>query len=253
MTSPMRREISVIISANYRPSSIRFAVPLGLARILFGLVALALLAGLAGLVLVAGGTYRFMRLAYLESRNRALEVELAKVAELKQRLERLEKNSRNIATMLGVELTPPPVNWDSVPHDSFVLPHWVREQVWGSHPVPVLVPVEGARVSQGWAAGHEGIDLATEASATVKASADGVVLQRGTDRVFGRFLLVGHDSGYQTFYGHLLDWSVHQGDTVLAGQRIGRVGTGGRSTGPHLHFEVRQHGQRVDPGAMIRF
>ncbi len=246
-----RKEITVIVSANYRPSSVRFSIPLGLARLLFGLVLLLVLLLLAGLWLLFGSGYRLARLSYLEHRNRALETELAKVGELKQRLQRLEENSRNIARMLGVDLTPPPVNWDSLPTDSAALPDWVREHAWGSHPVPVLSPVEGGVVSRRWETGHEGVDLAAPAAAFVRASADGVVLRRGTDRVFSKFLLIAHDSGYQSFYGHLLDWQVRQGDTVLAGQRIGRVGMGGHTTGPHLHFEIRKDGRNIDPARMI--
>jgi murein DD-endopeptidase MepM/ murein hydrolase activator NlpD len=95
--------------------------------------------------------------------------------------------------------------------------------------------------------------VSAKAGSPVRASADGTVARRGADRVFGRFLLVGHAQGYETYYGHLEDWNVDQGDTVSAGQTIGWVGSTGRSTAPHLHFEVRKDGRPIDPATMVKF
>jgi murein DD-endopeptidase MepM/ murein hydrolase activator NlpD len=248
-----RKEISVIVSGNYTPSSFRFSLPLPLARVLFGAACVAALAVAAALVLVLSGAYRLTRLAYLERRNRTLEAEFARVGVLRERLQRLEENSRKMAEMLGVELTPPPVNWDSVPGDSEPLPGWVTREAWGSHPLPSLAPVEDAVLSRTSGTGHEAVDLAAASGARVRATADGVVARRASDREYGKYLLLTHTGGYETFYGHLSGWAVKAGDTVLAGQAIGQVGSSGNSTAPHLHFEVRKDGRPVDPSTLIRF
>ncbi|MBM3331044.1 M23 family metallopeptidase [candidate division WOR-3 bacterium] len=155
--------------------------------------------------------------------------------------------------MLGVEQTPAPVNWDSFPLDSQALPEWVKGKAWGSQLVPKLVPVEDYAVSQRAKDGHIGIDLAAADGAPVRATADGVVEQRGDDRQYGRFLLLKHGQGYESYHGHLKDWNVAKGDSVQAGQTIGWVGTTGKTTAPHLHFEIRKDGQRIDPTSVLKF
>jgi murein DD-endopeptidase MepM/ murein hydrolase activator NlpD len=89
--------------------------------------------------------------------------------------------------------------------------------------------------------------------ALVRATADAVVEQRGDDRQYGRFLLLKHGQGYESYYGHLKDWNVDKGDSVQAGQTIGWVGTTGKSTAPHLHLEIRKDGQRIDPASILKF
>lgn len=248
-----RRELTVLISANYTTDSHRVTLPLALARVLLVGAGLAALLVAAALVLLLSGALRLARLGYLEKRNRTLEAEFAKVVVLRQRLARLEENSRAMAEMLGVDLTPPPVDWDSVTGDSSRLPDWVRAQVWGSHPVPAVVPVEGAVVSRRTDANHPGIDLVAPAGVLVRAAADGVVRERAEDREYGRYLLLAHSDGYVTFYGHLSEWTVRKGDTVLAGQAIGQVGSTGNSTAPHLHFEIRRGGRALDPATVMHF
>jgi murein DD-endopeptidase MepM/ murein hydrolase activator NlpD len=175
------------------------------------------------------------------------------VVALRKQLELVEAQSRKMANMLGIEKTPAPVNWDSLPIDSQALPEWAKGKAWGTQLVPKLVPVEDYAVSQLAKDLHVGIDLAAADGASVRATADAVVEQRGEDRQYGRFLLLMHGQGYESYYGHLKDWNVDKGDSVQAGQTIGWVGTTGKSTAPHLHFEIRRDGQRIDPATVLKF
>ncbi len=248
-----RKELSFFIASNYSTNSLRFSLPLWTVRLLAGFAGFVALLAVASLVMALAGTYRLSRLSYLERRNRTLEAEFTKVVALRRQLEQVEAQSRKMATMLGVEKTPAPVNWDSFPVDSQALPGWVKDKVWGSQLVPKLVPIDDYAVSQRATEPHPAVDLAAEAGAPVLATADGVVEQRGNDRQYGRFLLVAHGQGYESYYGHLKDWNVAKGDSVLAGQTIGWVGMTGNSTAPHLHFEIRKDGKPVDPASVLRF
>jgi murein DD-endopeptidase MepM/ murein hydrolase activator NlpD len=222
-------------------------------RLLMGLGGFLALLVVASLVMVVTGAFRLSKLSYVEHRNRELESEMAKVGILRKQLVDLGQQTRKMAAMLGVEKTPPPVDWDSVPYDSSALPEWVKGKTWGSQMEPVLVPVEGYAVSQRLAGAHEGIDLAAKEGTPVRATADAVVEQRGIDREYGRFILLKHGSGYESYCGHLQDWNVDKGDTVQAGQTVGWVGSTGKSTAPHLHFEIRKDGRRIDPASVLKF
>jgi len=95
---------------------------------------------------------------------------------------------------------------------------------------------------------HEGVDIAAAMGTGVYVSAEGSVLRTGYDPVgYGRFVEIRHPNGMTTLYGHLSRLDVASGDAVEAGARIGLVGSTGRSTGPHLHFEVRRGDRQVDP------
>lgn len=248
-----RKELSFFVASNYSTNSLRFSLPLWVVRLLAVVACMLALLVVVALVMTLAGTYRLSRLAYLESRNRQLEGEFAKVVSLRKQLAQVEEQSRKMATMLGIERTPAPVNWDSVPLDSQALPEWLKGKVWGAEPVPRLVPVEEYAVSQRAKDGHLAVDLAAAEGAPVRATADAVVEQRGDDRQYGRFLLLKHGQGYESYYGHLQDWNVDKGDSAQAGQTIAWVGTTGKSTAPHLHFEIRRDGQRIDPASLLKF
>ncbi|MGQ9707974.1 MAG: peptidoglycan DD-metalloendopeptidase family protein [bacterium] len=247
-----KKAITVFIFGNYTPNSLRFSLPLGLARLLFVLLGLMALVVFAAFGLVASGTYRFYRLEHLTKRNRQLEQEFKKVARLKERLEFLEAEREKLSKMLGVDLTPPAVDWYGPSPDSSGIPDWMKNQPWGSYPVPILVPVSGYVVSRGADSEHIAVDLAAPKESPVRAAADGIVTGLGTDKQLGRFILLSHTSGYQTYYGHLSLWLVKQGDTVQVGQPIGKVGMTGRASAPHLHFEIRKFGKPVDPASILR-
>jgi murein DD-endopeptidase MepM/ murein hydrolase activator NlpD len=81
----------------------------------------------------------------------------------------------------------------------------------------------------------------------VPAAAAGEVTFAGDQGGYGTMVVVRHEDGFETRYAHLSSTAVQPGDRVDAGQAVGRVGSTGRSTGPHLHFEVRRNGQQLDP------
>lgn len=94
---------------------------------------------------------------------------------------------------------------------------------------------------------HNGIDIDGARGDPVYSTADGKVLEQGRDPVLGNYIIIEHTEDIQTAYLHLLDIAVRNGERVEKGQQIGRVGSTGRSTGPHLHYEVRIDGEPVDP------
>ena len=94
---------------------------------------------------------------------------------------------------------------------------------------------------------HNGVDLAAAAGTKVLAPAEGTVIYAGDRGAYGKMIAVEHGMGMVTHYGHLSKIFVHVGDELERGQHIGAVGNTGRSTGPHLHYEVRVDGVPVNP------
>jgi murein DD-endopeptidase MepM/ murein hydrolase activator NlpD len=98
---------------------------------------------------------------------------------------------------------------------------------------------------------HSGIDLAAPAGTQVLAPWGGKIVSVGSEAGYGNYVVVQHPEGFQTRYAHLGSASVRRGDPVTAGEVLGTVGSSGRSTGPHLHFEIMRDGRRIDPKAVL--
>ncbi|MGI5887526.1 MAG: M23 family metallopeptidase [Syntrophomonadaceae bacterium] len=94
---------------------------------------------------------------------------------------------------------------------------------------------------------HDGIDIANDSGTEVCAAADGQVVFAGWQPVYGRTILIEHGHGFATKYAHNSALLVEEGDRVKKGQVIARMGTTGRSTGPHLHFSIMKWDQTLDP------
>ena len=94
---------------------------------------------------------------------------------------------------------------------------------------------------------HEGVDISTARSEPVLATADGIVLRSGWAGEYGKAIAILHGDRYETLYGHLEQTLVAEGQLVHRGDRVGLVGSTGRSTGPHLHYEVHVDGHPVNP------
>lgn len=98
---------------------------------------------------------------------------------------------------------------------------------------------------------HQGIDIAAPQGTPIISPTSGRVTFAGPRGGYGNFIEIAHTNGMTTRYGQLHEIKVAVGDTVSAYSTIGTVGSTGRSTGPHLHFEVLQGGERVDPATVL--
>jgi murein DD-endopeptidase MepM/ murein hydrolase activator NlpD len=127
---------------------------------------------------------------------------------------------------------------------------------------PAGWPTEGGWVSSGFGqrsdpftgrtAVHEGVDIASRFGSTIKAMGGGVVTYAGDKEGYGCTVEINHGNGYSTRYAHCKSALVRVGDRVTKGQGVALVGTTGRSTGPHLHFEVLRDGKAVNPSAYLQ-
>lgn len=121
-------------------------------------------------------------------------------------------------------------------------------------PQGAITAMFGAQDNSLWASSggkHTGMDIAMPVGSPVDAAMDGVVSSIDAGPGYGTSLVINHDNGYQTVYGHLSERLVNLGDRVSKGQRIARSGDSGNSTGPHLHYEVRfGENNPVDPTSL---
>ncbi|MBN8921351.1 MAG: M23 family metallopeptidase [Rhizobiales bacterium] len=99
---------------------------------------------------------------------------------------------------------------------------------------------------------HTGLDFRGATGEPARATAAGKVTNAGWSGGYGRMVEIDHGNGFATRYGHLSEILVKDGQTVRPGQIVGRVGSTGRSTGPHLHYETRIDGEAVDPHRFLR-
>ena len=98
---------------------------------------------------------------------------------------------------------------------------------------------------------HKGLDIKGPMGAPVKAMARGEVAFAGPRGGFGNCIILKHGNGFETLYGHLSKILVSSGQKIEIGQQIGNIGSTGRSTGPHLHYEVHKNGQKINPESFL--
>jgi murein DD-endopeptidase MepM/ murein hydrolase activator NlpD len=98
---------------------------------------------------------------------------------------------------------------------------------------------------------HKGLDIDLETNDTIVAALDGKIRIARYGRGYGNFVVISHNGGLETVYGHMSQLEVHEGQEVKSGQPIGLGGSTGQSTGSHLHFELRVFGEQVDPSWVL--
>lgn len=122
--------------------------------------------------------------------------------------------------------------------------------------ISFIKPVSGvltSRFGSRWGRTHTGVDIGASTGTTIKAANGGTVIFSGWKGSLGKLVVISHGNGIQTYYGHCSSLLVSAGETVSAGQAIAKVGSTGRSTGPHLHFEIRVNGSAINPQSYIGY
>jgi murein DD-endopeptidase MepM/ murein hydrolase activator NlpD len=99
---------------------------------------------------------------------------------------------------------------------------------------------------------HRGVDIGCPVGTKIYSARAGRVTFAGYADGYGKLVILEHEHGYTTYYGHLSRFTVKQGDKVGAGQSVAFSGNTGRTTGPHLHFEIRRHGRALNPETFVR-
>lgn len=241
----------------------------------------ALLAGKWGAGAIAVSVVGFLAFAGPIMRNNArvpglerevsrLKVENSRVQQLASALNRAEANYQELRQMLGVKAPPVTRSGGTVTRATDMatsmravpvragIPGSLRrfetgESVPSHWPLRVQGFVTRGQVRPGVVdESHPGIDIAVPLGTPVRASGGGAVSEAGFDRDYGLFVLLRHPSGYETMYGHMSRLIAVEGGEVQAGEVIGLSGNSGRSTAPHLHFEIRRDEKSVDPLELVR-
>lgn len=255
------RGVTILIQRDGATRSRTFRLPLWLLRLgaLGGsvlLVALGLVAVLYLPIVRAAA-----RVPALERRVARLQADNAKVRQLSAALDSVEQRYVQLRGMIGADIVRDPLAFTSplplAPALTARLPGEPVALTAGPSP-PRSWPLDDpGYVTRGQGAGvadqtHPGLDIAVPIGTLVRASGGGTVNQVGEDPEYGFFVLLDHPDGYQSMYGHLSRIIVTPGASVSRNEVVGLSGNTGRSTAPHLHFEIRQGGAALDPRTMVK-
>lgn len=202
------------------------------------------------------------RVPGLERQVARLEADNAKVRQLSAALDSVEQRYAQVRAMVGADIVRDPLAFASplplapaltarLPGESVALTTGPSQP--RSWPLDEPGYVTRGQVNAGGGGEtHPGLDIAVPVGTLVRASGGATVNQAGEDPEYGLFVLLDHPEGYQSMYGHLSRIIVAAGATVSDGEVIGLSGNTGRSTAPHLHFEIRQGGTSLDPRTMVK-
>lgn len=259
---PRRRYVSVMVHHDGAADSLSYHVPLWAFRVLIGLAVLIGVGVMIGLVMVGPLARAAMRVPMLEAEMRRLETDNAQVARLAAALDSVERNYAQVRRMVGADIIRDPV--EAVTDLPVAPPVLARASTASPRfrtgpSIPRYWPLDEAGFITRGIVGdstpdesHPGLDIAIPVGTVVRASGGGIVVETGSGVEYGRFVLVEHPSGYRSMYGHLSRIIAARGDSVQPGAVLGLSGNTGRSTAPHLHFEVKHDGRSIDPLILVK-
>lgn len=223
---------------------------------------LALVGGvlLVGIMLFLASTWWFLALQarkgwVLQARVDSLELETATVQTLARELERVEAEYSRLRSLFGPATSPvAPDLW--LPPTGVPGSQRVPSMPADSEDRPTSWPLtEAGFVTQalieGDAGDHPGVDIAVPSGSYVRAAGAGRVVRIGEDPVYGFFVVLDHGGGFESVYAHTSMILVTRGQAVRRNEVIALTGSTGRSTAPHLHFEVLMDGNPVDPLTLV--
>ena len=247
----MKKGFSIVITSTHSGKSRYFFISRRVFRIF-------LLCSMVIVITVSVAVINYTRIYYqaletviLKRRNIEIEREFAKIQEIKENLQNVERSQQKIRAMLGVEQSPeevkPVINEVDREYSTHLTSNTQEEEN-----IPSILPTIG-EISRRFGDHHLGIDIAAPRFSPVVAAASGIVQEAGWDSIYGNYVIIEHNIHYTTFYGHLNSIAVQNNVRVNSGEIIGTVGSTGRSTSPHLHYEVRFAQQAVDPSGYLPF
>lgn len=240
------------------------------ARLAIGFTIAVVIAAILAVVLYGPTARAAARAPFLEREVARLKTENGRVLELAHRLDEVESRYAQLRGMLGASVVLPgtsPASGEGKAEDRlYVAPPMVAatpsagDSTAAAGPSiprrwPLSVPsfrTRGLAIGDPRLETHNGLDLAVPVGSDVRATGGGQITETGRDSAYGLYIRINHGSGFASMYGHLSRVVVARGDMVRAGQVIGLSGNSGRSTAPHLHFEILRAGRSVDPLSLVK-
>ena len=262
----MSKYIDFLVVPQGREPSLNFRLPSWLVKVLFGVVLFWILGLIVATLFYGKLSSRALTADTLEIENDRLRDYNAKVLEIESSFRKNMALTARIAEMAGIEIENINSSF-SANYDSIVTDSSGRTIIAGfpGDPVPLSIDeLEKLRTPKGrplygWITRgfnpegkdgkekHEGIDIAVKEGTPIVATATGNVAYSGWDKIFGNLLIIDHGNNFQTVYGHNQKNIVSKGQKVYKGDVIALSGNTGRSSAPHLHYEVLENGEPVDP------
>ncbi len=256
MSERRDRKLTIMLVPDGTRESQTFHVSYFALRALLALGALVAL----GLTVMAGSWWylaaRAARAGELQAEVEVMTRDRARVEALVQRLETIESQYTRIRDLFGRA------------QEGALSDVWLPPATASRRTAASTLPQDGPTPPSAWPltergfvtrglhegleGGHPGLDIAVASDSYIRAAGGGTVIDIGDDAVYGRFVVIDHGDGYSTLYGHASLHLVTLGQTVRERQVIALSGSTGRSTGPHLHFEVLVDGEHVDPLTVVQ-
>src|SRR5687767_2359022 len=189
------------------------------------------------------------RVPGLVNELKRFESERAKVDSLAQLLAKVEGQYEQVRKMLGAD-APVAGQQPVLPDLSNEAKSTVLGPVVDAWPLGPVAGFITRKINKD--INHPGLDIAVTQNSYIRAAGPGVVTEAGEDDVYGNFLRIDHGGGLESLYAHASRLLVAKGDSIERLQRIAMSGNTGKSTAPHLHFEIRQNGVPVDPLRFVK-
>jgi len=257
-----KRGVSVIVQRDGALQARTYRIPIWLLRAGSVLAVSLIVTLVLGVAFYGPVARQAARVPGLAREVERLRTDNARIRQLAAELDSVESSYERLRRMVGADIVPDRVALGS----TLPVAPPVYAPIPGAGPqlepdpsIPRHWPLDergyvtrGQAVADSGNEAHPGIDIAVPLGSVVRAAGGGVVLQTGAQAEYGNFVLLEHPQGYQSMYGHLSRILAVQGTTVRAGEVIALSGNTGRSSAPHLHFEIRLNGVSIDPGTMVK-
>ena len=249
---------------------LKLRLPVFFFRLLTGLLVAVIVGLIVGSFFYGKLLHNSYRLKRVQAENRRLLEYTAKVRHIEEELERNRELTNRIVSAAGIPIERElgrPIGTEATSADQLsagpglqpflqeLFPFYVGRMISakGTGRIPRGLPLLGY-ITRGFVeepdlfkSVHTGIDVAVREGTAVLATASGIVKYAGWDDIYGYLLIIDHTNGYETIYGHNSSLRVCPGELVNQADIVAFSGNTGRSTGPHLHYEIRKDGQPVDP------
>lgn len=266
----MGKHFDFLVVPQGQEPSLNFRLQSWVVKSLIAIFAVWVVGMIAGTVFYGKLTSRAITASLLERENERLRNYNSKVVEIEKSFRKNLALVARIAEMAGIEIEDINLSMASL-YDSIYADSSGRVAITGlpGDQVPLSIDeLEKMRVPQGrplygWITRsfnpspedgkekHEGIDIAVKEGTPVVATATGIVTYSGWDKVFGNLLVIDHENGYETVYGHNQKNTVNKNQKVYKGDVVALSGNTGRSSAPHLHYEIKKDGEKVDPSPYL--